>query len=187
MWLTARFKRVPYFHWELGLWVVLDVLLTVAIHAMILIALLGWPFADRPGAWLSLVVLGYVASFVTRAAATLLAIMQEESLAEHWHKLLALPLSGLYHFIFNIAATIVGTFEDVFLFGLNTGFAPEETLEASDTARIALAYRVRRCARMAWRALRHGDIPPGFWWLGWHSTPYTPSGYHGWTNPKHRR
>ncbi|MFN0247703.1 MAG: hypothetical protein ACKV2T_12525 [Kofleriaceae bacterium] len=33
------------------------------------------------------------------------------------------------------------------------------------------------------RAIRHGDVPPGWFWLGWNATPWTANGYAGWTNP----
>jgi hypothetical protein len=68
-------------------------------------------------------------------------------------------------------------------FGLNTGFAPEETLVRAGTGRVAIAYRLRRAVLLAWRALRYGDVRVGWFWLGWWRTRWTPSGYDGWTNP----
>ena len=29
-----------------------------------------------------------------------------------------------------------------------------------------------------------GDVPLGSFWLGWRETPWTPSGYDGWTTGK---
>jgi len=182
--LLARFGRMPAFCWQLGFWVVLDLALLIWIHAFILIALLGWPFADRPATWLALVALGYLAELLIRGGATLLAMAQDHDLRGHWHKLLALPLSGLYHLVFNIIPTIVGFVQDFLLFGVNTHFAPEETLAASRTGRVAVAYRLTRCAKLAWRAVRHGDVPPGWFWLGWNETRWTANGYAGWTNSK---
>ncbi|HEY1812092.1 MAG TPA: glycosyltransferase family 2 protein [Kofleriaceae bacterium] len=181
-WLLQRFGAVPYMSWDMGAWVVSDLLLTLVIHATILVGLLGWPFSTRPAAWLALVVLGIASSFAIRAAATLLAILQEGDLAGHWHKLLAIPLSGPYHVVFNIFSTIVGFVLDYLGFGLNTHFAPEETLAASQRGRLALSYRSARCAKLIARALWRGDVEPGWFWFGWHRTRWTASGYAGWTN-----
>lgn len=184
-WLVRRFGLMPYVAWDLGAWVVLDAMLVVAIHAIILIGVLGWPFADRPATWLAMVALGYFTNVAVRGAATLLAMIQDHDVRGHWHKLLALPLAGLFHAVFNLATTIVGFVQDFFLFGVNTHFAPEETLAASP-GRPAIAYRLCRCARLAVRALRHGDVPPGWFWLGWQATPWTANGYAGWTDPARR-
>jgi hypothetical protein len=185
-WLLQRFGAMPYFAWHLGVWVVLDMLLTIAIHAVVLTALLGAPFASRPAAWLAFVALGMVTTFAIRALSTLLAIMQEDDMREHWHKLLALPLAGIFHLTFNLIPTIVGLIEEFFLFGSNTQFAPERTLEASQVGRPALAYRIARAAKLTGRALWHGDVPPGAFWFGWGATRWTANGYQGWTDPARR-
>jgi hypothetical protein len=185
-WLLQRFGWMPYLAWDLGVWVILDALLLIAIHAVILVALLGWPFADRPSMWLALVALGCVTNLVIRGAATMLAMIQDHDVRGHWHKLLALPLAGVFHAVFNLATTIVGFVQDFFLFGVNTHFAPEETLATSGAGRLALAYRLSRCARLTARALRHGDVPPGRFWLGWGATRWTANGYAGWTDPSNR-
>ncbi len=185
-WLLQKFGWMPYFAWDVGVWVVLDAVLLVGIHAIILVALFAWPFVDRPAAWLSLVALGYLSNFVMRGAATFLAMVQDHDIRGHWHKLLALPLAGVFHAVFNLATTIVGMGREFFGFGLNTGFAPEETLAASHTGRVALSYRLCRLVGLTRRALRHGDVPPGWFWLGWNATPWTRNGYDGWTDPTRR-
>jgi hypothetical protein len=185
-WLLQRFYWLPHYVWSLGFWVGLDAGLTLMVHGAILIGLLGWPFAERPATWLAIVAFGYASNFAIRAAATLLAMVQEHDIPGHCHKLLALPLASVFHAVFNIATTIVGMFQDFFLFGVNTEFAPEETLAGSGSGRLAIGYRVCRCARLAIRALRHGDVPVGWFWLGWNATPWTLDGYAGWTNPARR-
>jgi hypothetical protein len=185
-WLLRRFGWMPFVAWDLGVWVILDALLLVGIHAVILVALLGWPFADRPATWLALAALGYLTNFVLRGAATFLAMVQDHDIRGHWHKLLALPLAGVFHAVFNLATTIVGFIQDFFLFGVNTHFAPEETLAASRTGRLALAYRLCRCVGLARRALRRGDVPAGWFWFGWEASPWTANGYAGWTDPSRR-
>lgn len=181
-WLLSRFGRMPYFCWDLGAWVIADLALLVFIHATILVGVLLWPLSDRPATWLALLVLGYLFNFVIRGAATLLAMIQDHDVRGHWHKLLALPLAGPFHFVFNIATTTVGLFHDHLGFGVNTHFAPETTLAASGVGRPALAYRITRCARLMQRALRHGDVAPGRFWFGWHASAWTVDGYAGWTD-----
>lgn len=186
-WLLHRFGRMPYFAWDLGAWVMADLLLLLFIHATILIGVLLWPLADRPATWLALLVLGFLFNLLVRGAATLLAMIQDHDLRGHWHKLLALPLAGPFHFVFNIATTTVGLVQDVFGFGVNTHFAPETTLAASGVGRPALAYRVTRCARLVARALRHGDVAPGRFWFGWYASAWTVDGYAGWTDRRRWR
>jgi cellulose synthase/poly-beta-1,6-N-acetylglucosamine synthase-like glycosyltransferase len=184
--LLARFGRMPAFTWHLGFWVVTDLLLLIWIHSVILVALLGWPFAKRPAAWLSIVALGYLFDIVIRAFATMLAMIQDHDVFGHRHKLLSLPMSGVFHLVFNIIPTIVGFVHDFLGFGVNTHFAPEETLAASNTGRVALAYRLTRCVKLSWRAMVHGDVKPGWFWLGWGATRWTANGYAGWTNKAKR-
>jgi hypothetical protein len=159
-----------------------DLVLTLIIHATILVGLVGWPFASRPAAWLALVVLGMASSFAIRFGSTLLALVHEHDFRGHWHKLLAVPLSGPFHVVFNILSTIVGFVRDYLGFGLNTHFAPEETIEASKRGRLALSYRFTRCAKLVKRAIWRGDVAPGWFWFGFHRTRWTASGYAGWTN-----
>ena len=71
-------------------------------------------------------------------------------------------------------------------FGNKTGFAPETTLVKGGSARIALLFRLRRAWLVAWRSLLHGDVPFGAFWWGWRETPWTPSGFEGWTTGKRR-
>lgn len=184
--LLSRFGRMPMFSWDLGFWVITDLLMLIWIHSVILVALVGWPFAKRPAAWLSIVALAYAFEFLIRAFATMLAMIQDHDVFGHRHKLLSLPLSGVFHLVFNILPTIVGFVQDFLGFGVNTHFAPEETLAASNVGRLALAYRITRCAKLSVRAMVHGDVKPGWFWVGWEATPWTANGYAGWTNKANR-
>ena len=38
-------------------------------------------------------------------------------------------------------------------------------------------------ATVIW-ALRHGDVPPGRFWFGWHASAWTVEGHAGWTDPR---
>lgn len=184
LWLAQRFGLTPWFAWHLGAWIMLDLALVFLIHATILAGVLLWPLADRPATWLSLLVLGYLSTLVIRGSATLLAMIQDHDVRGHWHKLLALPLAGMFHFVFNIATTTWGLIHEVLGFGVNTHFAPEATLARAGVGRPALAYRMTRAARLCWRALRHGDVPPGRFWFGWHASAWTVEGHAGWTDPR---
>lgn len=187
VWLSNRFGLSLFYKWQLGAVVLLEILLVLGFGSMILLFFLLLPFTRAETHWLSFALVAALAGFTIRTAATVLGMLQERELPHRWHKLLALPLSGIYSLVFNITTTMLGYTKDLLGFGLNTGFAPEETLARAGTGRIALAYRVRRLLFVSWRALRHGDVPPGGFWFGWNETPWTPGGYAGWTNPANRR
>ncbi|MCB9561944.1 MAG: hypothetical protein H6709_13600 [Kofleriaceae bacterium] len=187
IWLLHRFRGSMWFHWSAGAVVYLDAAIVLVMHGMILAGLLLWPLAERPQQWLAMLLIANVAYGIVRAGATLLAMIQDDDVRGQWHKLLALPLSGLFHLVFNILTTAVGLVQDLLLFGVNTGFSPEETLIRAGTGRVALAYRVRRAALLTVRSAIHGDVPFGRFWFGWGETPWTPDGYRGWTDPRARR
>lgn len=184
LWLCQRRGLSLFFSWNLAVPVLCDLFLTLSIHAAILASFLYWPFAQKPALWLGMLVLAHVTYAGVRLLATLLAMLQDRNVRRDWPLLLALPGSGLYHFVFNIVPTIVGLFDEIFLFGVNTQFAPEETLKKLGHGRVALAYRARRAITLATRALLAADVPFGAFWFGWEKTPWTTDGYEGWTTPK---
>jgi hypothetical protein len=116
-----------------------------------------------------------------RLTDTVVALVVSECGLSHWVFALSLPLGGIYHVYFNTLTWIVGSFRDVFGFGQPTTFVPESTARVSGLSRFALAYRVRRAFLLACRALIHGDVPLGAFWLGWNETRWTPNGFDGWT------
>jgi hypothetical protein len=187
VWLLGRFGTSLLYQWQLGAFVVLEVAITLIFGALLFGALLLWPILHAQTHWLPIALLAAVASFSIRLGATVLGMLQEGDFPHRWHKLLALPLSGPYRLVFNTSTAIFGYIKDLLLFGLNTNFAPEETLVRTGTGRVALAYRCRRALLLAVRAVRHGDVPLGRFWLGWNETRWTPSGYAGWTNPARKR
>ncbi len=184
LWLIHRFGWSMWFNWCAGLFIYADVFLLLAFHGIILVGLVIAPLANSPTQWLALLIILNITYFTVRASGTLLAIYQDGALFHQWHKLLALPLSGVYHAIFNIIPTIVGLIQDILLFGVNTGFSPETTLIRAGTGRVAFAYRIRRAYQLAWRAVTYGDVPLGSFWLGWHETQWTSNGYKGWSISK---
>jgi len=184
VWIIQRFGRGLFYSWGIGLAVCLDVGITLFAHGIIALGLVLFPFLKPPAHWLVMLVVIGAFALVMRGLSTLLCMLIEGELRREWRLLLALPVSGPYHFAFNILATLHGLAHDLLLFGLNTNFAPEETLRRTQVGRIALAYRFRRAVALACRSLRHGDVPLGWFWLGWDETRWTPNGYDGWTDPK---
>jgi hypothetical protein len=81
----------------------------------------------------------------------------------------------------------VGYVHDVFLFGNVTGFAPETTLIRGGSTRIALLYRLRRAFLLMLRSVLVGDVPFGKFWFGWRETPWTSSGFEGFTSKNRQR
>jgi hypothetical protein len=118
---------------------------------------------------------------LVRLAASVVALITSECPPADWLKLLSLPAAGYYHIYFNTLTTLLGSTRDVWGFGEVTTFSPESTLRKSGLTRIALAYRFRRAILLAFRALIHGDVPWGWFWFGWRETPWTPSGFDGWS------
>jgi hypothetical protein len=118
---------------------------------------------------------------------TVLALMLEKDRARYWRVLMCLPLASLYAICINAFGCVYGVTRDILLFGNATNFAPEWTLAKGGCERIALMFRVRRFLALAARSVVYGDVPFGRFWFGWTETPWTPSGFEGWTTGKKPR
>lgn len=183
--LTGRFWKAVGYHWTLGLPVSVVKLLmarTVLVGAL--------AYAMVPAAlWNSHVAtafaLGYVANLMVFVVMTVAALAINRD-ARYWKLLWALPLAPAYQFVINWLPGAVGITSDVLLFGNRTGFAPEQTLLKGGTTRIALAFRLRRAALLSLRAIVHGDVPFGAFWLGWRGNEWVPGGFEGWTSGRRR-
>lgn len=184
-WLVQRRGASLLYSWAVSLPVLTELALLFGVHAAIVLTFILFPMITLPTTWLALFVIIQVFYIFLRAGATLLAIAQDGNIRERWPLLMALPLSGLFHVVFNIVPTIVGFAHDLLFSGVNTKFAPEETLIKAGTSRIAIGYRIKRAYTLAMRAAMKGDVTPGWFWLGWHETPWTTNGYTGWTTPVH--
>jgi hypothetical protein len=181
--VTGRFFRAMWFHWSLGLPAV-GILFLIAKYCLFGgLVYLRLPLALCKSTVLTAFVLGYSCQLAGYSMLTLFALVFNGE-GRLWRLVLALPLSPLYAICFTYAPTVVGATHDVLLFGNVTGFAPETTLIRGGSARIALAYRLRRALLLGVRAVRHGDVPFGGFWFGFNATEYTPSGYEGWTTGK---
>lgn len=192
-WNTSRIQDVQRwtpalaFHWSVGIPAAISTSQLVFINLAVLFSLLVWPFSTTHSGMTAFVTaLGL--NIVLRFAATLMGVLLDRPNAEgNALKLLAVPLSLPYHMFFNVIPTIIGSVKDIFLFGVNTKFSPEKTHIRSGTTRIALAFRIRRALTLAVRSIIFSDVPLGWFWLGWHETPWTPNGFEGWTSGKPAR
>jgi len=176
------------YHWKVGIPLALGTMLVftaITVFAAAPLAALGFlggAHAPAPApAFAVLAALGYYAS---RLIGTVTGLLISDSPRREWIKLLALPLSAPYHVVFNTLTLLVGYYRDTFGFGEPTTFAPERTLLRSNLTRFALAYRVRRALMLAARSAIRGDVPLGPFWLGWRRSPFTPSGFDGWSTGK---
>ncbi len=179
---AGRFWRAFAYHWEIGLPVgghlslVLTHVFTIGFYYLLLPYLV---LGTANG--LMVYVLGYVAQMVSFAFYTSLALLMEREWRKFWPVLFALPLSPLHCICINSFGCINGVIRDVFLLGNATKFAPEWTLRKGRTERIAILFRIRRFFALCLRAVVARDVPFGAFWFGWSETPWTPSGYDGWT------
>jgi cellulose synthase/poly-beta-1,6-N-acetylglucosamine synthase-like glycosyltransferase len=178
--LTGRFFRAIAYHWGLGLPVMMvKVLLARSVIVGVLVYVVVPFFAlDAPIA--AAIVVGYLAQVFVQTVLTFCALLANEEL-QHWRIALAIPLAPFYQFLINWVPQAFGSISDVFLLGNFTGFTPEWTLKKGGSTRIALLFRLRRALLLAVRSIIVGDVPLGAFWLGWRETPWTPSGYEGWT------
>jgi hypothetical protein len=190
-WNSSRmqdlFRHGPslLYHWRAGLPLIMSTI--VVFTAITGFALAPWALlsqqrvAGPAPAFALLAIAGY---YLTRLTGTVAGLLISDSPAREWIKLLALPFSVPYHVAFNTLTLLIGYYRDAFGFGEPTTFAPERTLLRSNLSRFAVAYRLRRALFLAARAAIHGDVPLGSFWFGWHRTPFTPSGFEGWSSGK---
>jgi hypothetical protein len=179
---AGRFSRAFAFHWEIGmptgahLWALLNTVFEIAGYYVVL------PFYLLGG---DHVVLGYLLGYSAQTLAytlyTLMALALERERRRYLPVLLCLPVASLYQIGVNAFGCVYGVTRDIFLFGNATNFAPEWTLKRGGCVRIALLFRARRFLALSLRSLLYGDVPFGGFWFGWRQTPWTPSGFEGWT------
>jgi hypothetical protein len=185
---AGRFYRAFAYHWEIGfptgaqLWLILKHVFELTLY-YVLLPYLAFGNVNVGVMYL----LGYAGQTVAYTVYTLAALAIERERAVFWPVLLCLPLSALYCIGINFFGCAYGVVNDVFFFGNATNFAPEWTLRKGRTERIAILFRVRRFLALCVRSVVYGDVPFGAFWLGWAETPWTPSGYDGWTTGKRAR
>jgi hypothetical protein len=184
--LTGRFWRALGYHWSLGL-PALIVKTSMARSLLVgVAAYLILPVLFFDSRTLTLIVLAYFSQVVVAGMLTAITLTMNGE-PQYWRLAYALPFVPLYTLWFRWVPAAVGYVHDVFLFGNVTGFAPETTLIKGGSVRIALLYRLRRAFLLALRSVLVGDVPFGKFWFGWRETPWTSSGFEGFTSKKKQR
>lgn len=181
--VTGRFWSAMRFHWSLGLPAVGILALMAKYIAVGGLLYFSLPMALFKSSVLAAFVFGFVCQLAGYGMLTILALILNGELRLA-RVLAALPLSPLYAICFTYAPSVVGGISDVCLFGNVTGFAPEWTLIAGGSSRVALAFRLRRAFLLAVRSVVRGDVPWGAFWFGWNRTAWSPNGFEGWTTGK---
>ena len=185
---AGRFWRSFWFHWEIGLPVVLHLSIVVqTVVGMTIYYVLLPYYCLKQGNALMAYVLGYVCQTLAYTLYTVIGLLLEREYKKFWRVLLCLPLAAPYCIFINFFGCVTGVTKDLLLFGNTTNFAPEHTMTKSGCQRVALAFRVRRFLAVALRAAVYGDVPLGWFWFGWTETKWTPSGFEGWTTGKKQR
>src|SRR5688572_23840073 len=185
---AGRFWRAFWFHWEIGLPVSAHLLML--LHTVFEIVgyyiVLPYYIVGSSHA-LFAYVLGYAAQTLAYTMYTCMSLALERDWKSYWRVVLTLPVASLYAICINAFGCVYGVTRDIFFFGNATNFAPEWTLMKGRCVRVAMMFRVRRFLALAVRALVKGDVPLGWFWLGWRETPWCPSGFEGWTTGKKAR
>ncbi len=181
--LTGRFWRSLGYNWSLALpafIVKFYIARSLIVGALVYLFL---PLFYLKTMLLTGILIGYVCNLLVWWLMTMGALSINNEL-RHWRLMLALPFAPIYQIIFNWAPAAIGVTSDVLLFGNVTGFTPEHTLKQGGSVRVALLYRIRRFFALLIRSAVHGDVPFGRFWFGWGETPWTESGFEGWTTGK---
>jgi hypothetical protein len=184
--LMGRVWPALRYHWGLGIPAWIEKVFLARGIFLSLAALVLFPLVLLRARYLEFVVVGYLVSVAVFGLFTLSAMLINDDL-RYWRMLIAVPLAPAYRFAFSKMTGAYGVLSDLLLFGNRTGFSPETTLLKGGSSRIALAFRLRRSVVLSVRALWRGDVPPGLFWFGWRETPWSPSGFDGWTTGRRRR
>lgn len=185
---AGRFWRAFWFHWEIGLPVGahLALVVRVVLEMTVYYVLLPYYWFGSSNVLVAYVI-GYAGQTLAYALYTLMALAIERDFRRYWRVLYCLPLASLHCITINFFGCVVGVTKDLLLFGNTTNFAPEWTLMKGRCERVAILFRARRLLALSVRALVHGDVPLGRFWIGWRETAWTPSGFEGWTTGKKPR
>jgi cellulose synthase/poly-beta-1,6-N-acetylglucosamine synthase-like glycosyltransferase len=179
--VAGRFWRAFAFHWDLGVFASGVVLLMFKYVFFGLFYYVHVPLALATGSLFQRVAIATGIQLGVYSLWTLLALALNGDFRRNWRLLLAIPVAPWYVLVFSFWTTVTGVFNDVFLTGNVTRFAPESTLIHGGSERLALFARLRRAVALTVRAALYGDVPFGTFWFGWDQTRWTPSEYQGWT------
>jgi hypothetical protein len=179
---AGRFWRAFWFHWEIGFPVgaQLATVLRNVLEMTAYYVILPYYCVGSNNALFNYLV-GYAGQTIAYTIYSVSALLLEREYRKFWRVLLCLPIASLYCIGINFFGCVYGVSRDLLFFGNSTNFAPEWTLEKGGCVRIALMFRARRFLSLALRSVVYGDVPMGSFWFGWGETPWTPSGFTGWT------
>jgi hypothetical protein len=184
----GRFWRAFWFHWEIGLPVIIQLTQIISsVIGMTTYYLLLPYFCFKQGNPLVAYLLGYTCQTIAYSLYTVIGLLLERERRSFWRVLFCLPVASLYCIGINFFGCAFGVTRDLLLFGNKTNFAPEWTLSKSGCQRVALGFRLHRFFSLALRSVIHGDVPLGLFWLGWTENKWAPSGFEGWTTNKRPR
>lgn len=183
---TGRFWRGFWYHWEIGFPTSLHLSLVMnhVVRVIVYYGIIPFYLVTHGQSSGLAFLYGYLFHIVEDILYTAIAFTMERDIRRCWRSALALPLSPLYTIVFANLACAYGVTKDLLFFGNPTKFAPEWTLIAGRTSRVALMYRVTRFVKLCLRSALYGDVPFGSFWFGWLDTPWTPNGFEGWTTGK---
>jgi hypothetical protein len=185
---AGRFSRAFWFHWEIGFPTSLHLSLVLQNVGKILLFYFVIPFVCLGRGHVALgMFFGYAFHILEDMLYTAVAFSIERDYRRSWRSVMCLPLTPLYTIVSSNLACAYGVTRDLLLFGNPTKFAPEATLIAGRTTRVALLFRVRRFLALTLRSVLYGDVPFGAFWFGWLETPWTPNGFEGWSSGKKPR
>ncbi len=182
--VVGRFSKAFRYHWDLSVAGLGSVGLMLKCAVFGLFAYVQAPLLMAKGGFFVPLAFGLAVHYAIYAVSTLLALAVDGGIASKWRLVLAIPFAPLYLPVYGFWAGAAGMVKDVLLVGNCTKFAPETTLMKGGSERIALFARVRRAAVLMVRSAIYGDVPLATFWFGWGETPWTPSGFQGWTTGK---
>lgn len=182
--VAGRFAPSFLYHWDLGICAMGVVALMMKYVFFGAFYYVQAPMAMFQGAIWERIGCAFALQLGAYAVWTFCALVMNGEVRKNGRLMLALPLAPLYIMVFSFWTTFTGVLHDVFFFGNVTRFAPETTLIRGGSKRVAVLARVRRAAVLVLRSAIWGDVPFGAFWFGWGETPWTPSGFHGWTSGK---
>lgn len=179
---AGRFSRAFWFHWEIGFPTSLHLSLVLQNVGKILVFYFVIPFVCLGRGHVALgMFFGYAFHILEDMLYTAVAFSIERDYRRSWRSVMCLPLTPLYTIVSSNLACAYGVTKDLLLFGNPTKFAPESTLIAGQTTRVALLYRLQRFFSLCVRSVMYGDVPFGGFWFGWLESAWTSNGFEGWS------
>jgi cellulose synthase/poly-beta-1,6-N-acetylglucosamine synthase-like glycosyltransferase len=183
---AGRYFKAFLFHWNVAFPYMFQLakVIFIVLRGVIVFGLLPFVLFGNIGI-VATMIMGFTVSVISCVIYTLVALALDSERRKFWRMIFAVPFDGIYSLVFGFATASNGVIKDIFGYGINTRFIPEETLIIGRSQRIAIAYRVRRFITMCIRSIRYADVPYGSWWFGFRENlPYVQSGYKGWTSGK---